>query len=181
MAFAAILLGLVLQSSPTSPRVDAPHTQAEQVDFSTEGDVQVNITLPPEIRKALEQDQFVRETLEASSPAPSSIPAGWTECALIHLSSAAERDYIVIGQEDLAGAHATHFWIYRETPQGVKLVLFALADGLSIQRRKSNGLREILTSSFTAVSITDTKFYFNGTKYVRSSRRRTVRCAVPCD
>jgi len=70
---------------------------------------------------------------------------------------------MLIGQR--SRAHATHFWIFRETPQGVKLVLFAFADSLSIGNQKTNDLRNIYTPFHTAVKDGTIRYIFNGNTY----------------
>jgi hypothetical protein len=135
----------------------------EQTNFSTEGEVVHNIPLPISVRALLQNDPFVRETLQAESLA--SLPESWTKCSLVHLTNNDERDYIVIGQRSLTGAHATHFWVYRDTPQGMKLVLFAFADSLWIQSRRTIGLRNIDTLYYTAVSDGTIHYTFDGNRY----------------
>ncbi|WP_035350105.1 hypothetical protein [Edaphobacter aggregans] len=137
----------------------------EQSEFSTEGEVTHNIPLPLSVRELLERDSFVQETLKAESPPRNSLPEDWTLCSIVHLANERERDYVVIGQRLLTGAHATHFWVYRETPQGVRLVLTAFADSLSIGKRKTNGLRNIAAMYYTAVTDGTMSYTFDGTAY----------------
>ncbi len=166
MPFATLLIGLMLHSSLSSQQVRSPAAVAEQVDFSTEGDVSQSIPLPPAIRKALEENQFVRETLQSASPVLTSLPEDWTKCSIIHLASTGESDYIVFGQKDLAGAHATHFWIDQGTPTGPKLVMLAFADGIHLDRIHAQGLRKIVITNLTGVSTRYTRYRYNGREYV---------------
>jgi len=137
--------------------------QKEQTNFSTEGEVVHNIPLPISVRALLQNDPFVRETLQAESLA--SLPRSWTECSLVHLANNDERDYIVIGQRSLAGAHATHFWVYRDTPQGMKLVLFAFTDSLWIKSKRTMGLRNIDALYYNAVNDGTIHYTFDGNQY----------------
>jgi hypothetical protein len=146
-----------------------PSPPQEQSDFSTEGEVIHIVPLSSSIRELLEQDSFVRETLKTESPPLRSLSEDWTLCSIVHLTNREERDYVVVGQHSLTGAHATHFWVYRETAGGTKLVLAAFADSLSIGKQRTNGLRNITTSYYTAVSDGKIRFTFDGNKY-QSSR-----------
>ena len=139
--------------------------QKEQTDFSTEGAVTNNVPLPTSVRELLQQHPFVRETLRTEAPPLVSLPEDWTECSVVHLTNKDERDYIVIGQRSLTGAHATHFWIFRETPTGMKLVLFAFSDSLSIGDKRTNGLRNIDTLYYTAVKHGTIHYTFDGNTY----------------
>jgi hypothetical protein len=145
----------------------------EQSDFSTEGGVARNIPLPPAIRKLLERDSFIREILSSESPPQTSLPKDWTLCSVVHLASNTEPDYVVIGQNSLTGAHATHFWVYRETPQEMKLALTVFADGLSVNKQKNNGMHNVTVTWLTGVSVKQVLYVFDGNKYQalrRSSR-----------
>lgn len=165
MSLSILLLLLVMQKSSRASFELGSTVPAEQAEFSTEGEVVHNIALPPVIRKLLEQDSFVQETLRAESPSKPLLPESWTECSLIHLGDIAERDYIVVGQHQLTGAHATHFWVYRETPKGMKLVLFAFADSLRVEQRRTRGLRVISTLYYTAINDGEIQYFYDGDRY----------------
>jgi hypothetical protein len=160
-----LLFGLFLLSHCHCVASEIHKASGEQSEFSTEGQVLDAIPVPSAIRKLLEEDSFVKETLDSESPPLKSLPEDWTLCSVIHLGDEKETDYIVVGQRSLTGAHATHFWVFRETSNGVKLVLAAFSDSLSVGERRTNGLRDISTLYYTAVSDGTIRWTFNGTKY----------------
>jgi hypothetical protein len=164
MRLSGMLVALMLQNHLYASQTPPSMLSKEQNSFSTEGEVYRNISLPSAVRVALEQDSFVKESMTSASV--TTLPENWTECSLIHLSSPSERDYIVIGQQGLTGAHATHFWIYRETPKGMKLVLFAFFDSLDISPHQTKGFRAITGRYYTAVHDGRIHYSFDGNKYV---------------
>jgi hypothetical protein len=164
LCYLLLAFPLLTQNQVFSTSTESPLSQ-EQSYFSTEGEVTHKVALPLSIRQLLERDSFVRETLDSESPPRTSLPDDWTLCSIVHLANERERDYVVIGQRFLTGAHATHFWVYRETPQGMRLVLTAFADSLSIGKQKTNGLRNIAAVYYTAVTDGTIRYTFDGTTY----------------
>ena len=162
---ALLLLVFLLASQASIPRGINFSAQREQSNFSTESEVVHNISLPSAIRESLLQDPFVRETLREESQPLTSLPEDWTLCSVAHLATKTERDYVVVGQRFLTGAHGTHFWVFRETPDGIKLVLAAFADSLRIGQRRTNGFRDITTLYYTAVNDGEIRNVFDGSKY----------------
>jgi hypothetical protein len=65
----------------------------------------------------------------------------------------------------LFGANIVPFWIFRNTPQGHELALSVSALGLDVLNTKTNGYRDIRTTTATASSGYAISFKFNGKKY----------------
>jgi hypothetical protein len=170
MRLPGLLIALMLQNHLCASQTPQSRLAKEQNSFSTEGEVYRNISLPSAVRVALEQHSFVKESM--TSGAVTTLPEDWTECSLIHLTLPSERDYIVISQQGLTGAHATHFWIYRETSKGMKLVLFAFFDSLDISPRKTKGFRVITGRYYTAVHDGQIHYFFDGNKYVTARQQQ---------
>jgi hypothetical protein len=99
-------LSFLIFGKTAGAQVGTSNHPAEQVDFSTEGEVTRTVSLPNSVRTALEEDSFVRETMASQSPSISSLPDSWTKCSVVHLFDEREIDYVVVGQQELTGAHA---------------------------------------------------------------------------
>lgn len=124
-----------------------------QSSFCSECEIMHPVAVPAAVLDILKKDQIVHEALKAENLSMERLPVSWFIATKVSLGSADETDYLVQGQNQLMGAHATHFWVLRETPSGIRLVLRSFADGLTISRKRSGGFRIIVAENHTAVSL----------------------------
>ena len=144
----------------------------KQSAFCSECEVMHPIETPKNVWDLLRKDQLVIDTLKEENLSLEQLPNSWFCTTEIALGMADEADYLVQAQSYLAGAHATHFWIFRQTHSGTELVLQSFANGLDILRRRSNNLQEIETENITAVSFVKTYYHFVGNHYVQFKQQR---------
>lgn len=123
-----------------------------QSSFCSECEITHPIAVPAAVLDILRKDRLVHEVLKAENLSIERLPTSWFIATRVSLGPADETDYLIQGQNQLLGAHATHFWVFRETPSGIRLVLRSFADGLTISRKRSGGFRVIVAENHTAVS-----------------------------
>jgi hypothetical protein len=143
-----------------------------QLVFCAECEIKHPIAVPNAALEILKKDQLVQETLKDENLSLEQLPDSWFIASEIALGPAEETDYLVQGQQFLVGAHATHFWIFRETPSGMKLVLQAFADGLTTSGKRYGHFRIIETNNLTAVSFVKTYYRFLGDDYRQFRQER---------
>jgi hypothetical protein len=175
MSGSQITCALILVSLFAPLCVQAQSTK-EQRDFGPEVDINHPVHLPTSVLQLLEHDEFIADTLANSDPHLSHIPLDWTEGSVVHLNSPSEIDYVVIGEKNLAGAHATHIWFVRMTAGCPKIVLVAFCDALHIARTRNNGLLNIVSTSVMKAGaiVTDDEYKFDGQRY-KLSRSTTTK------
>jgi hypothetical protein len=126
---------------------------AEQRQFSMEDEsVKLAASVPPEIIALLARDPDVKDALAYEHLATETIPSSWFLASEVHLSSASEKNFVVIGRGPLLGANVTTFWIFRPRDHRYELVLKAPAHTLVVKNTRSNGYRDIQLLSATAVT-----------------------------
>jgi hypothetical protein len=76
-----------------------------------------------------------------------------------------ELDSVPAENRRLIGANVASFWIFRKTAAGYSLVFDESVHDLEVLESRTNGYRDIRTTSATAVSVTTLLFRFNGEKY----------------
>ena len=85
----------------------------------------------------------------------------------IDLDGDVNRDFLVQGDD---GANVSGFWIFRNTNGRMRLVLHVRALGLSLDSKKSRGVREVVAGAASA-----SKYW--GARYVfKQGRYRPVKC-----
>ncbi len=181
----AILIAVLLATAPALGRSD--ESTKEQLNFSSEQDyvnkpVQQPVTLSAEALEALAADQNVDGCLkEAGKSADQAF--SWFVASEIHLGGGDEVDYVVLpsllskgeqpgdvpGNACFRGANAAWFWALRRTKQGYTLVFSGSGHDLSILRHRTNGFRDIKTSSAVQAGgdISDAVYRFDGRRYLK--------------
>lgn len=163
------LVAILLMTLSLSSLLDAQTSKigvSEQSNFTAEDGVQTPIAMPLSVLQLLQRDEFVMETLADDHLTAEELPASWMVCSAVHLANLDETDYVVVGREDLGGAHATHFWIIRSNSAGIYVVLRAFADQVNILQSRWNSVRMIRTANYTAVSLQSSFYRFDGTRYI---------------
>lgn len=145
----------------------------EQTRFGVEIEVKQPAPIPAEILESLREDPRNRTCLEEGQ-SEASIDASWFVGSIVHLNGRSGNDLIVMPQNPcLLGANLGPFWIYRETAKGYRLVLAVDALVLELLSRRTNGLRDIVTSRATASAVSRRTYSFNGSRYERRARQIT--------
>jgi len=184
VATLAILIAALLATAPALGRSD--ESRKEQSHFSCEQEyvnepVRQPVTLSAEALEALAEDQNVDACLkEAGKSADQAF--SWFVASEIHLGGEDEIDYVVLpslllnGEQPggapnnacFRGANAALFWALRRTKQGYTLAFSGSGHDLDILRHRTNGLRDIRTSTAIQAGgmISETVYRFDGRRYV---------------
>jgi len=164
-AHVVILVAGVVQASPSFAQSKAP--ASEQSEFSAEdAGLKRPVEIPEDVMAILRNDDLVKNVLESEDLLPEKLPQSWFSASVIHLSSGAQPDLIVVGEPPLSGANVANFWIFRATGSRYQVVMSAPAHDLSLLQSRHNGLRDIHLTSMSAAQINTSILHFDGTQYV---------------
>jgi hypothetical protein len=139
---------------------------AEPRVFSADHPDPHTTALPASIRRLLERDPGVADSMSSQSPAPTRLPEDWTLCYRVSLGSKDETDYIVQGNHELMGANVTRFWVFRMVAGAPRLILATGGLTLSTTTRRSHELLEIRTGAVTMMQAHTQTYRFDGIQYV---------------
>lgn len=143
-------------------RGSKPH---QQLHFSAEDEnVQRPADIPQDAWKILQKDSDVQNVLENENLTAEQLPRSWFLASTVHLDGPQENDLLVIANDKLAGGNVVTFWLFMQTPKGMKLVLNAPAHDLFIKSSRSHGHRDIIMGGMTAVILR-----YDGNQYRVSS------------
>ena len=150
---------------------------SEQVQFSAEDEsVTQPVSIPQDAWSILKKDNNVMEVLASQNLQADQLPKSWFAASEIHLDGPNEHDFVVIGKGMLQGANVTTFWVFAQTPQGLKLVLTLPAHDLSIEPTRTNGYRNIQAVMMTAGRVSTAELRFDGKEYrVRENASKSIR------
>jgi hypothetical protein len=170
LALAALCIAVSAQSKP--------HMAAEQATFNLGADgplVQRPVVLSDAELAALASAEILKRESDQDPPITKLTREG-LEAGVIHLNGPNEKDLIVVGSgAPFIGANIGPFWVIRDLPAGPEVVFSTIALGLTIQKTRFNGLRNIEAFAVSGWGTTIIDFRFNSTKYVqyrdRSKRR----------
>jgi hypothetical protein len=143
------------------------HQEEEQTEFSMEDSTLDNpISTPDKILEFLRRDPRVTQCLATQRLSTQDVSADWFLTSEIHLHRSSETDYVVLPHHIcISGVNITPFWIFRDTPNGLNLILRAAAHDLTIEQETSNGYKNIRTGIATASIGTITTYKFDGSEY----------------
>ena len=148
-------------------RVSKSH---EQLHFSAEDEtVQHPANIPQDAWNILQKDSYVQNVLHDENLTAEQLPQSWFLASAVHLDGPQESDLVVIARSELMGANVTTFWLFIQTPKGMKLVLTAPAHDLFIKSSRSHGHRDINMVGMTAIRILSVIFRYDGDQYRESS------------
>ena len=165
--FIPLILACMYCSEAEAHRGSKPH---EQLHFSAEDEtVQRPADIPQDAWKILQKDSDVQNVLDYDNLTVEQLPRSWFLASTVHLDGPQESDLVVIARSELSGANVTTFWLFIQTPKGMKLVLTAPAHDLFIKSSRSHGHRDIKMFALTAIRIISVTFHYDGNKYQKSS------------
>jgi hypothetical protein len=151
--------------SCASAQTHTKQTEREQTHFSAEDeDVHHPVAIPDKVWEILKRDKFREVYLDGGS-SPAEPQRSWFSAALVHLQDASKTDYVVEAKGPLRGANVDTFWVFLDTPNGMKLVLTAAVHDLSILSRRWNGVRTIELDGATCCQITMTWLRYENGKF----------------
>jgi hypothetical protein len=180
----AILIAALLATASALGHSD--ESTKEQWNFSSEQEyvnepVRQPVTLSAEALEALAADQNVNACLKETGKSADQA-FSWFVASEIHLGGGDEIDYVVLpsllSKAEQPGdmpdnacfrrANAAWFWALRNTRQGYKLVFSGAGHDLSVLRHRTNGFRDIKTSTAIQAGgmISETVYRFDGRRYV---------------
>jgi hypothetical protein len=137
----------------------------EQTHFSAEDeDVEHPVLIPGKVWEILKHDNSTEIYLDEGS-SPAERQRSWFSAAVVHLQDASKMDYVVEAKGPLRGANVNPFWVFLDTPNGMKLVLAASAHDLLILSNRWNGVRNIELDSATCCQLTTTWLRYENGKF----------------
>jgi hypothetical protein len=144
----------------------------EQLHFSAEDEtVHRPADIPQDAWKILQKDSYVQNVIENENLTAEQLPRSWFLASAVHLDGPQENDLLVIANDKLAGGNVVTFWLFMQTPKGIKLVLTAPAHDLFIKSSRSHGHRDIIMAGITEVILR-----YDGNQYrVSSSSNQLIQ------
>ena len=139
----------------------------EQSHFDLEQAVTRPAGLPGSVLQTLRQDPTVLSSSCPRHDEPSDqMLASLFEASRLHLAGPGEIDLIVKAKDAcLFGANIGPFWVFRNTPQGYKLVLSISALGIQVLPSRSHNCRDILAGAVAAGKAVNVTYKFDGKSY----------------
>ena len=152
-----------------------------QASFGIEGNeigekrVAIPAKLPNEVIQLLRSDEDCQRCFEGGTEGE--IPPVWLkafEASEIDLNGDRLQDLIVLPTDGcLFGANIAPFWVFLRTPKGYKMALNVYAHNLDVLKTRTNGYRDLESTSASAVEVFSTLFMFDGKQYVVKKAERT--------
>lgn len=148
----------------------------EQAVFGLENEVNRPVNVPEGALQILRTDTEVLRCLKQNQT-PNHVSASWFVASEIHLNGPEGIDLVVQPKNTcLFGANIGPFWVFRNTPQGYRMVLTTRALGLEVLRSRTKGYRNIRGVRATATNTVSVLFRFDGHKYrPRNSKVEPIR------
>jgi len=129
----------------------------EQTNFSAEDEgVRSPVRIPDDAWAILKVDKNTRVYLGEEDKKQAEPQRSWFSAASVHLQDSKRNDLVIVGKGPLRGANIVTFWVFLDTPSGMKLAGTAAAHDLIIQRSRYMGIRTIKLYSMTCCKITTT-------------------------
>ena len=158
----AILTPIYLQNHPGAKN----NSINEQSSFSSEDSgLAKPVAAPSPIIMMIRSDPHVLNALKAQHLSADELPVAWISTSEIHLHSAAETDYLVMGVGHLRGANIVPFWIFSPTKNGFRLILHESAGDLKILSTRTQNYRDIQLDAIIRGAVSTLHYRFDGTAY----------------
>lgn len=139
---------------------------SEQTHFSAEDERVANpVKVPDNALAILREDAQVKGALDDAQLTATQLPQSWFSTSVIHLHNSIERDLFVEAEGPLVGANIRQFWIFADTPGGMKLVANGAAHDVTIHRVRWRGYRIIELDSMTCCRLDTTWLRLENGKY----------------
>jgi hypothetical protein len=156
---------------------------SSQTSFDLESPMTRILRVPPAVLDQLAAHHDVREFLDVQRGSETDV-LGAFEAAPAHINTDGAED-LVVRNSRLNGANIGPFWLFTRTAHGYELVFFTRSLGVSILRPVAAGYHDLKVGSATAVTLSETRYRFDGRAYKPKkctrtdlSTDRTVQ--VPC-
>lgn len=145
----------------------APLEGALQTFFAVEEPLQRAVAPPAQVVAFLLQ-QPVGEDLRACAQRDENADvARYLVASSIDLNDDRRPDYVVTaGERCLQGAHAQPYWVFVARAKGFRLVHDEVGDGLTLEKARAHGFRDITVFHHTAVTAFFKTERWNGRRYV---------------
>jgi hypothetical protein len=144
----------------------AKHSMVEQTQFNAEDEaVKSPVRIPDDAWTILKADSYVQNVLENANLIPDQLSRSWFSAAIVHLHGDKEKDLLVMAEGELRGANISPFWVFMETPQGMKLVLNTSAHDVLIRSSRWHGYRVIEFDGMTCCEISRTWLRYENGEY----------------
>ena len=161
-AFVFLLMAVAMRGTAFSQN---KHSQ-EQTQFSAEDEtVKSPVPIPDDAWAILKAERYVQNVLESVNLTPDLLPRSWFSAAIVHLHGDKEKDLIVMAEGEMTGGNISPFWVFLDTPQGMKLVLNTSAHDVSIKHSQWHGYRVIEFSGATCCEISRTWLRYENGEY----------------
>jgi hypothetical protein len=150
----------------------APAT-TEQWQFSAmDRTLKRPVPIPRQVLAEIALDPDIKHLLESEHLSPEKIPSSWFLVSEVHLSTAAEKDLVIVGTGPVLGANVTTFWIFRLRKGRFESLLKppAAAMSLVINRTRSNGYHDLELFAGTAVMVSRVLCKFDGKSYKATTK-----------
>jgi hypothetical protein len=165
VVLSSVTLPLVLGQT-RAPKAPPRASSAEQRRFSVEDEsVKRPARLPAAVARMLAKDPAVQEALKNLDRSADQLPSSWFLVSEVHLSSAEEKDLVVIGQGPVLGGNVTSFWIFRPKQGDFELILKCVGHNVAIKDTRSEGYRDVEMTAATADRVSRVLYKFNGSQY----------------
>jgi hypothetical protein len=102
----------------------------------------------------------------------------WFQASAIHLSSAKQTDFLVIGHVPTSDDSMVHYWLVRTRGEQADVVLVVGGHTLHLAQSRNHGLRDVVVSFSFADGVSSMRYVFNGHRYVEASGWRYKNYAV---
>lgn len=134
-----------------------------QTHFSVENAaVRKPVPIPDEVFAILKNADAAKR-FEDDGKTPAEPQRSWFSAAVVHLQDATKNDLVVVAEAPIVGANVSTFWVFLDTPEGMKLALTAPVHDLFIRPPRWKGVRTIELDSMTCCVISTTLLrYENG-------------------
>jgi len=175
--FVVVAIVAMLGASCAGTQVQKKAPVREQTNFSAEDEGVLHpVPITEEVFALLLQDKRVRNFLTPPNPTDPDAPKALTEedlrkrcfsAAVVHLHGTKSNDLVVEGQGDLRGANVIPFWVFIDTPQGMKLAMHASEHDIFVENKRWHGYRTIEIASMNCCTIWRVWLRFDGKEYVK--------------
>jgi hypothetical protein len=160
--------GVALASHKSEPA----RKQAEQTHFSAEDKgVRSPVPIPADAWAILKADERTRIYLDDKDPSKAAeIQRSWFSATVVHLRNTGEEDLVVAAEGPLAAGETETFWVFMQTSQGMKLVVAATTQGLTILNDRYKGVRMIDLTAATCCEVTTSSWRYEDGEFRQFSQ-----------
>lgn len=148
---------LAVPVTPVCAQTNSRPFRGEQTSFSAEDEgVRSPVRIPDDAWAVLKKKTSTEIYLNGDDEKPAEPQRSWFSAAVVHLQDSKRNDLVIVGEEPLAGGNIVTFWVFLDTPSGMKLAATAGAHDLVVQRSRYKGVRTIKLYSMNCCEITTT-------------------------